>query len=315
MKMYYRNWLSVFGCGALVLLLGCREDAVVDNAPPIFGFGDLTAGLEITGDTLALTVYATRALPQDQPIDYALGGTALLNEDFALLDGSELVLLAGATEATLHLTALPNDDPQRIERFILVELQPSADLRLSEERSTARIGFTLMHTVDLRLWAPDEPFPQLWGYTSFGPEPVPETSGLEAGPHFAFAHASKTQPNVIGMYNTQPGKSTNALNMHRIYADYEVNSASANIRIPNLIRLIPAEPGASFGRAEIIPQRVTITRRPSSGLPPFEIGLSGEGSYDEQTGRIELAVYFDETAIGNGSAVLRRYVYESERRT
>lgn len=311
--MGYRNGLGIVGLGILALL-GCREDAVVNNAPPLFGFGDLEASLEITGDTLALTVYTTRALPRDQVIDYALGGTALPGEDYRFTGSEALLLPAGETEARLLLTAPPSDDPDRLDRFLLIELQPTADLRLAEERRTARIEFSLEHTVDLERWAPKIAFPILWAYTSFGPEPVPAGGGLSAGAHFAFAHASKTLPNVIGLYNTEPGRSTNALNLHRIYVDYEVSTGSANIRMPDLIRLIPAEPGASFGRAEIIPQRVTITRRASSGLPPFEIGLSGEGTYDETTGQISLAIYFDETELGNGDSVLRRYVFEAEER-
>lgn len=311
--MGYRNGLGIVGLGVLALL-GCREDAGVNNAPPRFGFGDLEASLEITGDTLALTVYTTRALPQDQVIDYALGGTALPGEDYRFTGSEALLLPAGETEARLRLTAPPSNDPDRLDRFLLIELQPTADLRLAEERRTARVEFSLEHTVDLELWAPKIAFPILWAYTSFGPEPVPTGGGLSAGAHFAFAHASKILPNVIGLYNTQPGNSTNALNLHRIYVDYEVSTGSANIRMPDLIRLIPAEPGASFGRAEIIPQRVTITRRASSGLPPFEIGLSGEGTYDETTGQISLAIYFDETELGNGDSVLRRYVFEAEER-
>jgi hypothetical protein len=168
--------------------------------------------------------------------------------------------------------------------------------------------------VDLRIWAPDEPFPQLWGYTSFNEDPVPPGTGLSAGQHFCFAHISRTQSNVIGLYNTAPGASTNALNMHRIYTDQEVTSASANIRMPEFMRLIPSEEGSTFGTVEVIPQDVVITRRASSGLPPFTVGLSGSGTYDETTGIILLDVYFDETAIGGGASVLRRYSLEPEKR-
>ncbi len=65
---------------------------------------------------------------------------------------------------------------------------------------------------------------------------------------------------------------------------------------------------------EVIEQQVTITRPSSSGLPPFEIGISGGGTYDEASGIISLDVYFDETAIGGANNVLRKYVYEKERR-
>jgi hypothetical protein len=39
----------------------------------------------------------------------------------------------------------------------------------------------------------------------------------------------------------------------------------------------------------------------------FEIGISGKGSYDLETGIIDLSVNFDETAIGGAEKVTRKY--------
>ncbi len=297
----------------LLLTFSCTKEDTYSPAPPLIGFGDTTATLDFNGAELLAPVYLTRALDRPTTINYAISGTAEAGLDYELADEGSLLLPAGASEGFIGLRATPTGSPDRIDRFIDITLQTSDGVRLTD-RDRLRVIFALNSTVALTTWAPEIAFPKLFGFTSFGPEPVPPGSSLAAGPHFSFAHASRTQPNVIGMYNTQPGKSTNALNMHRIYADEEVSSASANIRIPEMLRFIPSSTGSTFGTVEVIEQQVTITRKASSGLPPFEVGISGGGTYDENTGIILLDVYFDETAIGGENAVLRRYSLESEDR-
>ncbi|MEM1358583.1 MAG: hypothetical protein AAGF89_10300, partial [Bacteroidota bacterium] len=243
-----------------------------------------------------------------------ISGDGATETDLRILTPSPLTIPAGATEATIRLQVADGVDPERLERMGIIEILEDDWFELTERRFYNFV-YSVPHTAAVELWAPNLAFPILWGYTSFGPEPVPEGSGLDAGPHFAFAYASRTEPNIIGMFNAVPGtSSTNALNMVRIYADDEVSSASARISIPELFKLIPESEGATFGRVEVIEQRVTITRRSSSGLPPFQIGLSGSGTYDEDTGIILVDVFFDETELGNGASVLRRYSYESKKR-
>ena len=193
-------------------------------------------------------------------------------------------------------------------------LLPGEGYRLST-RNIFRITFALSNTVNLGVWVPEGAFPQLYGYTSFSDQPVP-TSGnrVAAGEHSAFAYANDTLTNVIGMYNTAEGRSRNALNFHRIYEPYEVTSASANIRIPALFRLTPETLSATRGRVEVIAQRVRVTRRSASGLPPFTVGISGEGIYDETTGILLVTFVFDESELGILQPVVRRYSYESRRR-
>ncbi len=132
--------------------------------------------------------------------------------------------------------------------------------------------------------------------------------------HFCFSHKSRTEPNVIGLYNTSPGRNTNALNLIRIYADFEVSTGSANIRIPSMFRLIPTQEGATSGIVEVIDQRITIVRRSSSGLPPFTVGLSGSGTYNELTGILLANIIFDESELGFPAPILRRYSYEAQER-
>ncbi len=311
MKATKTNLILLLSC--LLLANACQR--LDDYTPqlPLFGFGDLTASLSLTGDTLLVPVYFTRALTEDVTLEFNWEGSAQLGRDFLLPDGPTLFVAAGTDLPMLRIVANTNPDPARLDRFLDLKLAPHPALRLSD-RDSMRLTFSLPHTANLSIFAPAEPFPQLWGYTSFGEEPVPPGRGLQAGAHFCFAHKSRTQTNVIGLYNTQEGNSTNALNMHRLYADYDVGTGSANIRILEFVRLSPSEPGSTSGTAEIIPQRVTITRIASSGLPPFTVGISGSGTYNETTGVINLAIYFDETEIGGEPNKLRRYSLEANER-
>jgi hypothetical protein len=236
-----------------------------------------------------------------------------VGRDFFLPTGTEARVAAGQDVIYFPIVANTEPDPERIDRTLDLRLLAHPDLELST-RDSMRINFALPHTVNLRAWAPDDPFPRLWGYTSFGPDPVPTGTGLSAGEHFAFVYVSRTRTNTIGFYSPNAGRSTNVLNMHRIYADEDITSGSAMIFLPNLLEFIPNEQDSTIGQVNVIEQQVTITRTGSSGRPPFEIGLSGGGTYDENAGVILLDVYFDETAIGGEPAVLRRYSLEPQER-
>ncbi|MEO0734351.1 MAG: hypothetical protein AAFZ52_16060 [Bacteroidota bacterium] len=305
--------LLLFLLGTTLLAACVQDEPAVPALPPLLGFGDTTGVVSITGEELEINVLWTRALTQGQELSFQIAGDGSTGADLEVLTPSPLVLEPGATEASIRLRVASGVDPDRLDREGIITLTETDWMRLTERR-TYRFGYSVPHTVNLELWASEGTFPKLFGYTSFGAEPVPDGVGLDAGKHFAFGYASRTQPNVLGMFNTSPGRSTNALNLHRIYADFNVSTGSANIRIPELFRLIPASEGATSGRVEVIEQRFTVTRTNSSGLLPFTVGLSGAGTYDEDAGIILVDIFFDETEIGNGDAVLRRYSYESEER-
>ena len=310
--MTYFRPLTIVGC--LLLLLCCEPQEVDTNpAPPLLGFGDVTGTVSLAGEVAEARILWTRSTTEEQQLFLNLEGPAGETGDVELLTPNPLLIEPGSNEAVIQFRAASLPDDDRINRRGRLQLLPSEWFRLSD-RDTFGFNFSLNHTVQVTLWAPETAFPQLWGYTSFGPEPVPPGDGLDAGRHFAFAHASTSEPNVIGMFNEQAGRSTNALNLHRIYSDYEVSSSSADIRIPRLFRLIPATEGATSGRVEVIEQRVTITRRSTSGLPPFTVGISGDGTYDESTGVIAVAITFDESELGVAEPVLRRYQYETRER-
>jgi hypothetical protein len=298
----------------LLLITGCELEEITPNsAPPILGFGTTSGTILVTGGTTEARILWTQPTIQAQQIEFTVEGDGSSQNDLELLTTSPISVPAGATEIAIQLAVAPGQDPERTERKGIIKLQSADWFRLSVRDSFA-FKYGVPHTVELDLWAPDLAFPQLWGYTSFNADPVPDGNALAAGRHFCFAHKSRTSANVIGLYNAAEGRSTNALNMHRLYSDYNVSGSSANIRMPELFRLIPSSPGARSGTVEVIRQRVTISRRSASGMPPFTVGLSGSGTYDEISGSINVAILFDESELGIAEPVLRRYVYEAEER-
>ena len=303
----------------LLCLLACDPVSEVElqPSPPLLGFGDTEGTVAVSGDTLAAHVFWTRATDGARQLPFLVmgadagGGAVPLDaEGMELLTPSPLAVPAGATEARILLRVRPDFTADLVERRGRLQLLEADWYRLST-RDTFTFGFGVPHTVDLEVFAPPTPFPQIFGYSSGSDAPVPDGGGRDANPHFAFAHASTTLPDVIGFFNEQEARSTNAFNLHRIYAEYDVSSASANIRLPNLLRLIPDAEGAVRGRVEVIPQRITVTRRASSGLPPFTVGISGAGRYDLSTGELMVTVEFDERELGVSAPVVRNYVYRS----
>ncbi len=303
----YAHWLLLL----LLPLLGCeQEEFELSDPDPLIGFGDTTAVLSLGGDELVVPILLTETLSQERSLRMKISG----EEDLlALIDTSALsptTLSAGTLESYFTLR-LPADTPESLAgSFLILSLEAGSGYRVSDRDSLyVYVGF--QNTVRTEIWAPRTSFPQLWGYSSHSDEPVPEGSPNR---HFMFAYPSTRLANVISLGNSIEGKGSNVLNMVRLYADEGVRSGSANINVPNFLLFTPSFEGSTEGRVDILEQRVTITRTASSGLPPFTIGLSGEGTYDEATGVITLTVIFDESEIGGGSAVVRNYSLEAEER-
>jgi hypothetical protein len=303
----YMHWLLL-----LVLpLLGCeREEYALSDSDPLIGFGDTTAVLSLGGDDLVVPILLTKTLSQDRSLPVKVSGDPDL---LALIDTSALTpitLMAGSLESYFSLS-LPAATPESLAgSFLILSLEAGAGYRVSDRDSLyVYVGF--QNTVRTEIWAPRTSFPQLWGYSSHSEEPVPEGNPNR---HFMFAYPSTKLANVISLGNSIEGKGSNVLNMVRLYAEEGVRSGSANINVPDFLLFTPSFAGSTSGRVDILTQRVTITRTASSGLPPFTIGLSGQGTYDEATGVIALTVIFDESEIGGGSAVVRNYSLEAEER-
>ncbi len=264
-------------CVAMALLVACEKDAPdADLVPPLLGFGDQAGLVAVTDDTLSVAVYLTRALRVDRQLSFELSGENGGTTDLEALTSSPLTIPAGASEVYIKVRVKDQLTPGGRDRKAVIVLEPGEGYRLSA-RDQYVVSYGLKNTVDLSIWAPSGPFPQLFGYTSFNADPVP-TSGSRtaAGEHFLFAYANETEVNVIGMFNQTPGLGTNALNMVRIYDN--VSNNSSDLRIPSLFRLTPDAAGAKTGRVDVIPQRVTIKRTNSSGLPPFTVGHLRRGA-------------------------------------
>jgi hypothetical protein len=281
-----------------------------NNAPPIAGFGTLNKSFDARVGTEAV-LYLNKPVSAPAGIAVTTGGNAIRGIDYELSGDGVFRLNPGLTEVILKITPLPTQ--RDIEnKFLTLTLRDTTGVVLAEGRRTLTLSFlNAAHTVQLSLWAKDVAFPQLFGYTSLGPEPVPDG---RTGEHFCFAYKSSVSPNVIGFYHKDTAASTNALNIHRLYAAQNITSASARVRIPQALRFTPDTPGSKIGSVEVIRQAVTLRRTAASGQPPFNITIWGSGRYSEVTGSVFLDVHFDESEIGGPRDVLRKYVYEKERR-
>jgi hypothetical protein len=151
------------------------------------------------------------------------------------------------------------------------------------------------------IWAKQEPF--------YAPNGQYYVEGSNIWRSFiGFAFTSDDDPNKLGFYNPyNVGKGTNALGIRTIYSTETFTSDSGyyNIQIPKCFEFIPDAPDAVSGTVNVIPQRVKCTRTNKS---VFYLGISGTGGrYNEITKTFEIDIFFDETEIGGGATVRRKY--------
>lgn len=294
----------------LLFLLGCaftflsckKEYTEVSDAKVRLGLSQ-TAGIITFEDTFRLQVLTNKPFAEAREIDFSVSTELIEGVDYQWID-NRFQFDADELEDEIALVILRRDTALLGKEFRF-ELTQDEGYNLEEIRAKGFFEIGVGHTVDIGIWAPDEAFPQLWGYDN---DPNQNT-GTGNGRHFAFAYPSLTKQNVIGIYNLDSTRSTNAFNMHRIYAEQDVSSASARIRIFEALKFVPYEEGANEGQVFFIPQRVKIYRKSSSTLPPFfYIGMEGEGTYSEQTELIEITLIFDESEIGGPTEVVRKFL-------
>ncbi len=128
----------------------------------------------------------------------------------------------------------------------------------------------------------------------------------------AFPLIYDNDPNKYGFGNPYvTGKGSNALYMTTVYSQLpggvSSDSGTYNIVIPKCFEFIPKNTGATEGVVNVIPQKVTITRRDKTS---YQIGISGSGSYNEVSKIFLVEVMFDETAIGGSASVKRKYRFQ-----
>jgi hypothetical protein len=128
----------------------------------------------------------------------------------------------------------------------------------------------------------------------------------------AFPLVYDNDPNKYGFGNPYvPGKGSNALYMTSIYSrlpgGISADSGYYNITIPKCFEFIPDATNAKTGKVQVIEQKVRLYRRDKTF---YDIGISGEGTYNVETTIFEVEVIFDETAIGGPKEVKRKYRFK-----
>ncbi len=132
----------------------------------------------------------------------------------------------------------------------------------------------------------------------------------------SFSFTSDAEPDKIGFANPYvPGKGTNALYMNTLYSTNPGTTADSgyyNTTIPKCFQFIPKSIDSThIGTVVVLPQKITLYRKDKT---PFEILIApatNPGTYNTQTGVFEIEVMFDETSIGGGKNIIRKYRFTS----
>lgn len=295
---------------------------------------------EYLQDTVEIEISSNTTFPEDIELAYTIGGSAAAGTNFVAPDQATVTIPAGETSATIEVPVLNTDS---YDQTATVELSLQApDNAAIEIGSNATSTLSIINpTADTRLFAPDEDFARIYAYNTFEDVAVPPSgrsnddaaAGTVFEESFAFTIYDEANPNTIGFVSPLWSeedftRNTNAFNMIDLYSsgpdeypntvDENISAGSAGIAIPEAIRLVPTAVDATSGVAVVPEQEVTIYRRDETdddidNPTSFTVGISGEGTYDETEGVINLTVTFDETAINNGIQV-RRYVMPINRR-
>lgn len=121
--------------------------------------------------------------------------------------------------------------------------------------------------------------------------------------HFSSIPAS--DPTALGFTNGQVADSGVALfDMVRLYTAETgtTNIKTVKINADKVLQFFPDFEGAKTGIVKVVEQDITLTRL---NLTTFKIGISGSGTYDENTKVIDVTVKFNETSIGKTSQTFK----------
>ena len=134
-------------------------------------------------------------------------------------------------------------------------------------------------------------------------DPVENKWGARIGSHFSTIPAS--DPTALGFTNPYVADSGVPLfDMVRLYATETGTTNIRNVKInaEKVLQFFPDFDGAKTGIVKVVEQDITLTR---SNATTFKIGISGSGTYDENTKIIDLTVKFNEAAIGKTSQTFK----------
>lgn len=228
--------------------------------------------------------------------------TAKEGEDFRI---KSTTYSENPLKATLEIEVLPSlaRETQVIEVSFDQSMQPITFGDIS------KYTLTIQPYSPVRTWHKDEAYHQPSVYFD-----NKETGKWQlVGGHFSVA--AEDDAAVMGFANNYVAESGVPLfNMVRLYSSEigSTNIKTARINVDKVLEFIPAAAGSKRGVVKVIPQDVTITR---SNESTFKIGISGEGTYDEESGLIDLVVDFNETAIGGPAKVSHTYKMSNVRLT
>ena len=127
-------------------------------------------------------------------------------------------------------------------------------------------------------------------------DPITSKWNARIGAHFSTIPAS--DPTALGFTNPYVADSGVPLfDMVRLYTaeTATTNIKTVKINADKVLQFFPDYAGAKTGIVKVVDQDVVLTRL---NLTTFKIGISGSGTYDENTKIIDLDVKFNEAAIG-----------------
>lgn len=130
-------------------------------------------------------------------------------------------------------------------------------------------------------------------------EPATNTWGSRIASHFSTVSVS--DPSFLGFTNAGVSDSGTAMfDMVRLYSAYTgtTNIKTVKINVDQVLQFFPDYAGAKTGIVKVKTQDVILTK---SDATTFKIGMSGSGTYDENTKVMDLTITFNETAIGGTS--------------
>ncbi len=302
MRCIYYLWI-------LLVLMACKEElSEVNPAPPQVAWEQENYILTFQDSLFLRLIFNKEWREEFGKIYFSVKGSLFEEENFIAFPAS-LQPEVGSTSLNIGIALTQiREEYNGLEGQIEI-IEDSTYVPVVQRQQTS-ITVGPGHDIDMDLWAPQEEFALLWGFDN---DPDQET-GPANGRHFAFVHRDPTKANIVGLYNRDSTRSTNIFNMHRIYADQDVQSSSARLRMEEALLFIPAdENNPREGTVKVIEQNIRVYRKSSTNLPPFfYIGIKGEGTYSEISETIDLEVIFDESDIGGESEVIYYFRLQPE---